>query len=117
MSYIVVKQTKSIGIAILLTLLFGPLGLFYASVTAGLIMTFTPVLFYILFLILFIHGASEGNLSLTLLYGSLGISIIFGLTYPIAPSTYTMSMCTPPTFCFQVSCNLRKQYSPPLDLE
>jgi hypothetical protein len=41
--YFVTKSPKSVGIAILLTFLFGPIGLFYASVTGGLIMTFTPI--------------------------------------------------------------------------
>lgn len=43
--FILVKSYKSAGIAILLTILFGPIGLFYASVTAGLTMTvFVPIL-------------------------------------------------------------------------
>ncbi len=37
--FILVKPYKSAGIAILLTILFGPIGLFYASVTAGITMT------------------------------------------------------------------------------
>lgn len=39
---------KSAGIAILLTLLFGPIGLFYASVNGGLIMTFGPVIIFLI---------------------------------------------------------------------
>lgn len=35
---IVAKSPKSVGIALILTLLFGPLGLLYATVTGGLIM-------------------------------------------------------------------------------
>jgi len=43
------KSHKSVGIAIMLTLLLGPVGLFYASVTGGLIMTFlVPILLVIL---------------------------------------------------------------------
>ena len=38
--FIIVKSPKSVGIAILLTLLFGPIGLFYASVTGGIVLTF-----------------------------------------------------------------------------
>ena len=48
--FVVTKSPKSIGIAILLTLLFGPIGLFYASVSGGLIMTITPIFLLILFL-------------------------------------------------------------------
>lgn len=45
--YIIVRQPKSVGIAILLTILFGPIGLFYASVAGGLIMTFGPICLFI----------------------------------------------------------------------
>ena len=45
MNYIVTTQTKSKGIAALLVLLFGPIGLFYASFTGGLIMCFFSLLF------------------------------------------------------------------------
>jgi hypothetical protein len=48
--FFVTKSPKSIGIAILLTLLFGPIGLFYASVSGGLVMTITPIFLVILFL-------------------------------------------------------------------
>ena len=36
--YVVAQPTKSIGIGIVLTLLFGPIGLFYASISGGIIM-------------------------------------------------------------------------------
>lgn len=50
MSYIVTKQTKSTGVAILLTLLFGGIGLFYASIVGGIIMTLLfPVIVFFLF--------------------------------------------------------------------
>lgn len=35
---IVVKSTKSVGVAILLSFLFGPLGMLYSTVAGGLIM-------------------------------------------------------------------------------
>ena len=41
--FLVTKSPKSIGIAILLTILFGPLGLFYASVSGALIMLLAPI--------------------------------------------------------------------------
>lgn len=46
--YFVSKSPKSVAIAILLTFTFGPVGLFYASITGGLVMTFTPI-FWLLF--------------------------------------------------------------------
>lgn len=42
--FLLTKSLKSIGIALLLTFLFGPIGLLYASVSGGLIMTLTPVI-------------------------------------------------------------------------
>lgn len=45
MNYIVTKSPKSYGIAILLILLFGPIGLFYSTVLGGIIMTFIVPLF------------------------------------------------------------------------
>ena len=41
--YIITKSPKSTGIAILLTLLFGPIGLFYSTVFGGFIMTILPI--------------------------------------------------------------------------
>lgn len=43
------KQSKNLVAAILLAFLLGPIGLFYASIWGGLIMTFTPIVFAILF--------------------------------------------------------------------
>lgn len=57
MTYSIVKNTKSTGIAILLTLIFGPIGLFYASILGGFIMTFVPIIVAIMFFI----GAIGGN--------------------------------------------------------
>jgi len=48
-NYYVVKSTKSVGLGILLTLLFGPVGLFYSSVFGGIVMTFSPILLLIIF--------------------------------------------------------------------
>lgn len=46
--YIPVKQEKSLGLALVLTVLFGPLGLFYATVWGGLVMAlFGPFLFFL----------------------------------------------------------------------
>jgi len=74
-NFIVVKSTKSVGIAILLTLLFGPIGLFYASITGGIIMTLTP---FLLFVLLIMGALGESS---SLLLTSLGLLVIFALTY------------------------------------
>lgn len=37
--YVVVTPTKSVGIAIILTVLFGPLGMFYSTIWGAIIMT------------------------------------------------------------------------------
>src|SRR5438552_3606115 len=52
MNYIVTKPTKSKGIAALLVFLFGGIGLFYASVTGGIIMGIVAPIasFFFLFL-------------------------------------------------------------------
>lgn len=72
---LVTKSTKSVGIAILLTFLFGPIGLFYASVSGGLIMTFTPILLILLTLV----GLFQEN---SLLLGwSFGLLIVFAATF------------------------------------
>lgn len=56
--FVLTKSYKSTGIAILLTLIFGPMGLFYASVIGGLTMTFfVPIALVIVNLI----GASQGK--------------------------------------------------------
>ena len=48
---IVAHYTKSVGISILLTLLFGSVGLFYSTISGGLIMTllFSPGIIILLF--------------------------------------------------------------------
>jgi hypothetical protein len=73
--FLVTKSPKSIGIAILLTFLFGPIGLLYASVWGGLIMTFVPIII----LSLLIFGTSQGNLVLA--EPSIELIIILLLTY------------------------------------
>lgn len=44
MDYIITKSPKSRGIAILLILIFGPIGLFYVSVRAGITMMILPII-------------------------------------------------------------------------
>ena len=55
---IIAPSTKSVGLAIVLTIFFGPLGLFYASVIGGLIMIFIPIIF--------LYLSYTGNLSILL---------------------------------------------------
>ena len=73
--FLVTKSPKSIGIAILLSFLFGPIGLFYASVSGGLIMTITPII-----LILLLYAGVWQESSLLMAWTS-GLIIIFILTY------------------------------------
>jgi energy-coupling factor transporter transmembrane protein EcfT len=73
--YLVTKSHKSVGIAILLTLLFGSIGLFYAIITGGLIMTFLGPTFLV---ILFIAGIVQK--SYLIIGWSIGLYIFFGLT-------------------------------------
>jgi len=74
--YLVTKSHKSVGIAILLTILFGPIGLFYASIAGGLIMTFLVPMFLV---ILFIAGIVQK--SSFIIGWSIGLYIFFGSTY------------------------------------
>ena len=75
MNYTENVKTKSLGLAIVLTLLFGPLGLFYASVSGGLIMSLTPLALLIL---LFIGAVSQSSI---LLASSAILLGIFALSY------------------------------------
>lgn len=61
---VVVRNTKSVGLAVLLTILFGPLGLLYSSIKGAVILS-------LLFAVLWI---------LTIFIGGAGAA----LTYPIA---------------------------------
>jgi hypothetical protein len=72
---LVTKSPKSIGIAILLTILFGPLGLLYATISGALIMLLAPILVLALFLI----GVLQDNSALMNL--SLGLLLFFALSY------------------------------------
>jgi len=71
---IVVQTQRSIGVSILLALLFGSLGLFYSTVSGGLIMTllFTPGIAVIFF---------SGHIVISILFALLyyPICIIWGI--------------------------------------
>jgi hypothetical protein len=73
--FFVTKSPKSIGIAILLTILFGPIGLFYASVSGALIMILVPI-FPILLLVFGVYHDNSVLMNL-----SLGLLLFFALTY------------------------------------
>jgi len=73
--FFVTKSPKSIGIAILLTILFGPIGLFYASVSGAIILILAPVFL----VMLLVFGVSQDNSALMNL--SLGLLIFLALTY------------------------------------
>jgi hypothetical protein len=73
--FLTTKSPKSVGIAILLTILFGPIGLFYASISSALIMICAPILVFALFLI----GVLQENS--TLMNLSVGLLLFFALTY------------------------------------
>ncbi len=64
-NYHVVKSTKSVGVGILLSLLLGPIGLFYSSVWGGIIMTFSPIVL----LVIFFFGLSFESESLQIVSG------------------------------------------------
>ncbi len=46
--YVVVKPVKSMGISILLSLLFGPIGLFYSTIIGGIIMSLLSLIIGVL---------------------------------------------------------------------
>jgi hypothetical protein len=73
--FLTTKSPKSLGIAIILTILFGPIGLFYASISGALIMILAPILVFALFLI----GVLQENS--TLMNLSAGLLLFFALTY------------------------------------
>lgn len=85
MNYIVTKPTKSKGIAILLVLIFGPIGLFYASIRAGIIMTILPIIVLGIITVSLISGNAM------FLLGSLGVAFAFGIFYWIICLIWTVN--------------------------
>ena len=73
-NYHVVKSTKSVGIGILLTFLFGPIGLFYATVFGGIVMTFSPILL----LVIFFLGLDMQSEVISIIAG---MTLLFGLIF------------------------------------
>lgn len=89
MTYVILKHEKSLGLSILLTIIFGPLGLFYSTVKGGLIMTFlVPTIFVVLIFTglsgIFLESPEVLISSmLTLLYGLLiynAVCVIWSIT-------------------------------------
>ena len=75
MSYVVVKQMKSRGIAFLLVFLFGGFGLFYSSIVGGIIMVIVaPILMFLAF---FIPGAQTIIFTLIIIFCCLYYIICF----------------------------------------
>lgn len=72
-SHMVVTPTKSVGVAILVTLFFGPLGLFYASVAGALVVLFGSIAAGVALMTLGLSG-----------HGSLGALAGLGLLLPVA---------------------------------
>jgi hypothetical protein len=48
--HVVVTSTKSVGIAILLTLIFGSIGMFYSTVKGAIIMTLLTIVLAVVFI-------------------------------------------------------------------
>ncbi len=76
-THFIVTQTKSVGIAILLTLFFGPFGLFYATIGGALFVMFGVPFLCIVGGIAFGAAASAG--STTGLLGALTMIPLCGL--------------------------------------
>lgn len=72
-SFLVSEPKKSVGLAILLTFMFGPIGLFYATVSGALVMLLLPVLL----LIVFFLGVFQENYFLLGWSGVLLLILIF----------------------------------------
>lgn len=72
MEKILLVQTKNVGLAIILTIFFGPIGLFYASVSGALFLIFgIPIIFIILLSVGLI------NVNIAILFSSIAILIFF----------------------------------------
>ena len=70
-----VRQQKNIGISILLSALFGPLGLFYSTITGGLIMTLLPIVLVVLSVVGLLGGSTA------LLLSSFVLLVVFCCTF------------------------------------
>lgn len=70
---VIVKSGKRLRISLLLTLIFGPFGLFYSTIIGGLIMSF---LFSLMLLIAFI--AADSSIAVAYAFLFYPISIIWG---------------------------------------
>lgn len=72
-STIILKQ-KSVGLAIILTFLFGPLGMFYSTIRGALIMLALPVISLVMMMLV---GQSNKDVLSVLLLGSLIFYLFF----------------------------------------
>ena len=65
---IIVKNQKSVGISIILTLLLGPIGLFYSTIRGGVIMIIALIVLYVLVFNAILDGTFSNVSSIILLY-------------------------------------------------
>jgi len=75
MDYIVIKSPKSKGLAILLVFLLGPVGLFYASVRAGITMSLLPFVAGVAVVAFGLNGDAA------IMIGALGFLVFFVAVY------------------------------------
>lgn len=75
---IITKSPKSVGVSIILAIALGPLGLFYASVFGGIVMTLLPIL---IGCVLLYNTLLVGEFSIFHLFGTLVTYWIFILIH------------------------------------
>ena len=75
---IVVQSTKSVGVAIILTIIFGPLGMFYSTIPGALIMIAVNV-------VVFLISVFTAGLGFVLFFITWPVCVIWGA---VAASSY-----------------------------
>lgn len=92
---VVVTQTKSVGIAILLTLFLGPVGLFYASVLGALVILLgVPVAFAVIAAVLMAKGSAVA--AILLIPGAVAVMWIGALVWSVvAVNAYNRGLANP----------------------
>jgi hypothetical protein len=82
MNYVVVKSTKSVGVAILLVIVMGPIGLFYSTVLGGAIMTFAIPVIGVLYMLSTKENIAISLGSFFLIYGANFLFMYFIMAIP-----------------------------------
>ena len=109
MNYIVTKSPKSYGIAILLILIFGPIGLFYSTILGGLIMT-VVVPIGVFFGI--ISGVIPTHNTGVLIFGGIGLYYIFLFMWSLTAISNYNERIHANAFVFNESVeNIQSDYS------